>query len=150
MGNQVTSPFSHKCFSILKFSSRLITRVEQAKVNHITATNSLFSITMPEVYSLNWTSLKLYIALVPQTLHVLSNLGFVVILETMRSPCQTIHLLDLTVGPGRLCLKHHLSFYSFIPPKWAYNSLKVAYYSCIIPRFCISQVQNRPQNIETE
>jgi len=40
-----------------------------------------------------------------------------------------------------------LFFYS---PKWAYNSFKVAYFSCIIPRFCIPQVQNRPQNIETE
>jgi len=29
-------------------------------------------------------------------------------------------------------------------------SFEVAYYSCIIPRFCIPQVQNRPQNIEAE
>jgi len=40
------------------------------------------------------------------------------------------------LGPGRLCLKHHLLFYSYIPQKWAYN----AYYSCIIPSFCIPQV----------
>jgi len=33
------------------------------------------------------------------------------------------------------------------PKKGAYNSFKVAYHSCIIPRFCIPQVQNRPQNI---
>jgi len=32
------------------------------------------------------------------------------------------------VGPGRLCLKHHLLFYSFIPQKRAYNS-------SIIPSF---------------
>ena len=55
----------------------------------------------------------------------------------------------LLVGPGRLCLKHHLLFYSFVPSKWAYNSFKVAYYSWIFPRFFILQVQNRPQNIET-
>ena len=29
-------------------------------------------------------------------MYVLSNLGFVVKLETVRSPCQTIHQLDLT------------------------------------------------------
>jgi len=56
---------------------------------HTTATNSLFSITMPEVYYLNWMSLKLYVAPVP-------HLDFAVKLGTMRSPCQTIHLLDLT------------------------------------------------------
>ena len=38
----------------------------------------------------------------------------------------------LHLGPGRLCLKHHLLFYSFIPLKWAYNSFKVAYYSQVL------------------
>ena len=42
----------------------------------------------------------------------------------------------------RLCLKHHLLFYSFIPQKGVYNSFEAAYYSS----FCIPQLQNRPQN----
>ena len=57
---------------------------------------------------------------------------------------------ERSLGTGRLCLKHHLLFYSFIPLKWAYNSFQVAYYFCIIPSFCIPQVQNRPQNSEIE
>ena len=40
------------------------------------------------------------------------------------------------IGPGRLCSKHHLLFYSFIPKYFTYYAFQVAYYSCIIPSVC--------------
>ena len=40
------------------------------------------------------------------------------------------------VGPGRLCSKHHLLFYSFILPNFIYYASQVAYYSRIIPSVC--------------
>jgi len=85
---------------------------------HTTATNSVFSITMPEVYSLNRMSLMLYVALVPQTSYVLSNLGFVVKLETMRSPCQNIRPLDLTGAVTMevfLCTSRMASHFLLLP-----------------------------------
>ena len=41
-----------------------------------------------------------------------------------------------SVGPGRLCLKHNLLFYSFISQNVTYYAFQVAYYSRIIPSVC--------------
>ena len=67
---------------------------------------------------------------------LLSDLGSVFLSKIFFSVHKEIQYDSVQLGPGKLCLTHHLSFYSFIYQNFTYYAFQVAYYSRIIPSVC--------------